>query len=167
MQIQQLQITYSQAEDRLILRINGSKDEEIRLFLSRRFVVEFTDILNKVIDYPHPIKTASDAAIKQEIKTQTLINPTDYNTYFDETAKFPIGESPVLIIGANISKNADGGTTITFSSAGDKNINLNLNQQLILSLADLLKQIIPTTGWDLRGFSSVQVIKNQGQPVLH
>lgn len=60
MNIHQMQMSYLTQEDRLILSINSQDKEEFRLFLTRRIIISFWDILNRTITHSLSTHTTPD-----------------------------------------------------------------------------------------------------------
>lgn len=188
MNIHQMQISYSHQEDRLILRINSKENEEMRLFLTRRIVTSFWDILNQTIEHSlqqQPALNDMDNAsanlgsesayqkmqqqMQQQIHHQDIINENDYATPFNDGNKFPMGETPTLVENITIHAYEDGNIKLIFASNTDKNIDLNLNQTLLHSLSDLLSKVIPSTEWNigLVGESNVFITEEKKNLSLH
>lgn len=181
MNIHQLQLTYSTQEDRLILRINSKENEEIRLFLTRRMLVSFWDILTQAVNHSISQKTFDDIKnpainstpevqkMKQQVQHQDIVDKSDYKTPFNEGNKFPIGESPALIEKITINTLENTTTTLIFYSNNGQNINLNLNQQLLHNLSDLIIKVIPSTDWNitLAGGINMLITEGKGNLALH
>jgi hypothetical protein len=162
MNIHQLQITYSAPEDRLILRINNKEEEEMRLFLTRKIVASFWDILAQSINHSNsqqptlddikkPVVKATPEVqeMQQQMTHQDIINQSDYETPFSDGNKFPLGEPPILVEKITINVFENKMTTLIFSSGNRQDINLNLNQQSLHNLFDLITKVIPSTDWNI------------------
>ncbi len=173
MNIHQMQISYSNQEDRLVMNINSAEGEEIRLFLTRRIVVSFWDILNQTINHSLinkpdlndmektpvvPITLASgkestpqqmQQQMEHQAEHQNIINKSDYTTPFNTGNTFPIGETPILIDKITINVYENTNIALIFASADGQDINLNLNSQLLHNILDLLIRVMPSTEWDI------------------
>lgn len=174
MNIHQMQISYSSQEDRLVMNINSTEGEEMRLFLTRRIVVSFWDIINQTINHSllnkpelNDIrKMASDPAttsesgkeptpqqMQQEMahqaEHQNIINESDYETPFSAGNKFPMGEVPILIEKITINVYENSNIALIFVSTDGQDINLNLNPQLLHNILDLLIRVMPSTEWNI------------------
>ncbi|MDC9715397.1 MAG: hypothetical protein PSN36_06250 [Gammaproteobacteria bacterium] len=186
MNIHQMQLSYSNQEDRLILSINSKDNEEMRLFLTRRIVTSFWEILNKTIAHSltsHPTpndmveseskelgqKQQMQQQMQQQIHHQDIIDKSDYDTPFSSGDKFPVGEAPILVEKITINAYEDSNTALIFESNKGQNINLNLNPQLLHNLSDLLIRIIPSTNWNmgLIGETNVVISENKDKLSLH
>ncbi|CAC9967588.1 hypothetical protein [uncultured Gammaproteobacteria bacterium] len=183
MNIHQMQISYSNQEDRLILSINSKDNEELRLFLTRRIVTSFWDILNKTISHslsiqptpddmlelPESQKKQMEQKMAQQIQQQNIIEKSDYETPFNKGDKFPMGEEPILVEKVTINVYENNNTALIFESNNGQNINLNLTPQLLLNLSDLLIRIMPNTNWNinLKGDANMLTSDNQDELALH
>ncbi len=190
MNIHQVQTSYSAQEDRIIMRINNREDEEISLFLTRRIVVLFLDILNKTIDHTlannlsindiqkTPITTlipsiTGDKTIPKQMENQiyrqNIINNSDYSTPFNKGEYFPMGDSPILIEKITINTSSNDNIVLIFKSTHGKNICLNLNFQILNNLSDLLIKIMPATKWNIDLINNTNVIiqERNSNTLLH
>ncbi|CAB5495167.1 hypothetical protein THERMOT_256 [Bathymodiolus thermophilus thioautotrophic gill symbiont] len=186
MNIHQMQISYSNQEDRLILSINSKENEELRLFLTRRIVASFWEILNKTISHSLSIATPNDILkpkdgqpesqkkqmeqkMEQQIQHQNIIEKSDYETPFNNGNKFPVGEAPILVEKITINVYENNNTALIFESNNGQNINLNLNPQLLHNLSDLLIRVMPSTNWniDLMSETNILIPDNQDKLALH
>jgi hypothetical protein len=98
MNIHQMQMSYLTQEDRLILSINSQDKEEFRLFLTRRIIISFWDILNRTITHslsahatpddlltiPESQKQQMEQKITQQIQYRHIIEKDDYETPFNK-----------------------------------------------------------------------------------
>jgi hypothetical protein len=183
MNIYQMQISYLSQEDRLLLNINSKDNEELRLFLTRRIVISFWEILNKTISHSLSIQSMPDDILEapesqkkqleqqmtQQIQHQDMIEKSDYETPFNNGNKFPMGEAPILVEKITINVYENNNTALIFESNNGKNINLNLNPQLLLNLSNLLTKVIPSTDWNIGLTSEINTLicENQNKLALH
>jgi hypothetical protein len=187
-----MQMSYSTQEDRIILSINSKENEEMRLFLTRRIVTSFWDILSKTIDHTlankpklndmqkTPIAAPSSAGkeatpkqieqqMEQQIHHQNIINESDYETPFNKGEKFPMGEAPILVEKITINTYENGNIVFVFESIHGKDISLNLNSQILHNLSDLLIKVMPATEWNigLMNKTNVMVHEEKSNASLH
>ncbi|SMN15919.1 hypothetical protein CRYPD_802 [uncultured Candidatus Thioglobus sp.] len=180
-----MQLSYSSQEDRLILSINSKENEEMRLFLTRRIVTSFWDILNRTIDHtstnkpklndmqkipvtPIPQNAGKEVTPKQmeqqmeqQIYHQNIISESDYKTPFNKSDKFPMGEAPILVEKITINTYEDGNIMFVFKSIHGKDISLNLNLQILHNLSDLLTKVMPATEWNITLMSKTNVMVHE------
>ncbi len=183
MNIHQMQMSYLTQEDRLILSINSQDKEEFRLFLTRRIIISFWDILNRTITHSLSTHTTPDdlltipesqqqqmeQKITQKIQHRHIIEKDDYETPFNNGNKFPMGEIPILVekITVNVYENTK--IVLIFESNQSQNISLNLTPQLLYNLSDLLIKVMPSTDWNINlvGENNILASENKDKSLLH
>lgn len=195
MNIYQIQIAYLDQEDRLVLSINSKENEEIRLFLTRRIVVIFLKMLNQTIEYVLNTKVELDDIKESEISDinipkgvlgkaahqqmekqmqnqmhhQNIVNESNYDTPFNSGDKFPIGESPVLVSKVTINIDKSDNIALILSATNNKDINLDINEQILHNLSDVLIKVMPVTNWNigLTNTKGLLTTEEQSNLVLH
>lgn len=178
MNIYQVQMSYSAQEDRIIMSINSRANEEMRLFLTRRIVTLFWDIINRTIEHtlvnkpklndiqkipvaPIPLSTGKKETLKeieQEIYHQNIINESNYTTPFNKGKKFPVGETPILVEKITINTYGNSNIVFVFESIQGKNISLNLNFQILHNLSDLLVKVMAVTDWNIASMNKINMM---------
>ncbi len=181
MNIYQMQLSYLAQEDRIIMKVNSKKNEEVQLFLTRRIVIAFWNILNKTIDHTLsnkpkfndmqqvPVESLSNTArkstpkqMKQEIQNQIhhqdIINESDYETPFKEGGSFPMEKVPILVEKITINTYDNSGIALIFTSTQKSEISLNLNTQILHNLSDLLIKVLPATDWNIGLMDKTNVV---------
>lgn len=126
MQIRQLQVAHDAVQDRLLLRIATQSREEIRVFLTRRFLREL---------WPASPGESGNATFSEPFAED---NPT-----------YPLGSAPLLASEATIDPLADGGCKLTLREGRERSINLNLTPDLLQALCAMLRATAGKAGWDL------------------
>lgn len=155
-QLHQLNIEFQAAEDRLVLKANTTDKQEMRLWLTRRFTKQLWDSLQQILQQsPELVKQQADPetrkamlAFEQEKSVKREQFEKDYE---DEAEGFPLGEAPVLLTGFGYTPPKDREPArIALRTEAGHEIGLPVNEHILLSLAKLLQQVMPSTGWDLR-----------------
>ncbi len=157
MNIQQLQMTYSNPQDRLILRINSQAGDEVCLFLTRKIVISFLDILTQSIQHSH----------NQQSTLNEAATPPQHTANND---KLPASDPPLLVEKITINTFENNLSTLIFFADNEKTtIRFNLNLQILHHLSDLLHKILPVAEWNITPINPTQVIphEHKGKPSLH
>lgn len=100
MSIQKLNGAYVADQDRVLLRISTSEQEEIRLWLTRKTCLSFLDKTKEISlksienDAKNPLIAAK---MIDEFNQQNLRGQLDFKAPFEPKAKLPLGHEPVLI----------------------------------------------------------------------
>ncbi|BAS68219.1 hypothetical protein [Bathymodiolus septemdierum thioautotrophic gill symbiont] len=188
MNIHQIQISYSDQEDRLLMSINSTENEEMRLFLTRRIVTSFLDILNQTISHSllnkpelnnmeksacEPDKELTPQQMQQQMahqaKHQHIVDESDYATPFNTGNKFPMGEVPILVVKITINIHQDNNVSFVFVNTDGEDINFNLNPQLLHNILDLLAKVLPSTEWNigLLDKNNLLIAESEKNLILH
>ena len=94
MQIHQLSVTYLAEQDRILLRVNTHRGEEMRMWLTRRLMVGLWPLLSKLLT-EHLLKLESagaslegaDAELKKmlaEFRKEEFLQHADFDTPYQE-----------------------------------------------------------------------------------
>jgi len=160
--IHQIQFQFLPTEDRLLLKMNTTSNEEFSFLLTRRFVSLLYPILSKILD-SNINKTLSDKnnsntdtppteQIRQEIvnqQQQDAIKNTDTSLpYQDNDLTQPLGTQPILL--ANISTNVtDNNLKLSLTPKDGQGVSFIIDQNLTHLLRNLLLESLKFADWQL------------------
>ncbi len=140
MQISQIQAAADAIQDRLVLRIAGGNNEEIRVFVTRRFLKELWPGLVAML-HSH-LGAATPAA--------GLPPPADFSQpYRNEDPVFPLGATPLLPAEARIEPAGHGQCTLTLREPRERSLTFKLTAPLLQALCAMLRSAAETAQWDL------------------
>ena len=99
MNVHQMSVTYVVEQDRILLRINTTAGEEMRLWLTRRLMLGLWPALQNAIagtaGQPRANTPVNDPAARQmlaEFQRQALLQKSDFSTpYSQQEAALPLG----------------------------------------------------------------------------
>ena len=152
-QLDQIQITFVAAEDRLLLRMSTQNDEEFRFWLTRRFVKALRPKLGQTLSQQPRIQVQSNTEAKRELlnfQHEQAVQASDFKTpYKNEQKSLPLGEQPVMLTRFQLRPQADGRVTLTVGPEQGNGIDLALNPHLVHSLIALLDNALKTAEWNL------------------
>ena len=159
--LHQVHVEYEPAEDRILLKFNTMDRQELRLWLTRKFVKSFWDSLQKLLENLGRAGAQSDPALKKAMVgfEQDGAVPRERFTkgFAGEASSFPLGQSPVLVTGFSYKapKRAGGAGRaavgrISFETASGHEVGLPADATLLHSLSKMLIGINDRTGWDLK-----------------
>lgn len=159
--LHQVHVEYEPAEDRILLKFNTMDRQELRLWLTRKFVKSFWDALQKLLESLGRAGAQSDPALRKAMVglEQDRAAPEErfVKGFAGEASSFPLGESPVLITGFSYKapKRPGGGRRsamgrIAFETASGHEVGLPADATLLHSLSKMLIGINDRTGWDLK-----------------
>jgi hypothetical protein len=168
--LHQVHVEYEPAEDRILLKFNTMDRQELRLWLTRKFVKSFWDALQKLLESMGRAGAQSDPDLRKAMVglEQERAAPSERfaKDFADEASSFPLGEQPVLVTGFSYkpakrtaapgrggSRGASGRAAhgrIAFETASGHEVGLPADATLLHSLSKMLIGINDRTGWDLR-----------------
>jgi hypothetical protein len=118
MNIHQIQMTYHQQQDRIVMRLSTSDRAEFRFWLTRRFVKRFWELLRKMLEQDESIQELGDEARRAVVGMQheTFVDQGDFSKGFDDRSRrLPLGREPVLLTSAKGKAGAKGGRVLSLS----------------------------------------------------
>ncbi|PKO92851.1 MAG: hypothetical protein CVU16_06135 [Betaproteobacteria bacterium HGW-Betaproteobacteria-10] len=171
MAVRQIQVTNDSIQDRLILRIGTSNNEEIRVFLTRRFLRDLWPPMASMLT-GHlaatgfvPTNVAADQLADQladqsgthsetelagPANSETNNESTRFDqTFLDDNPNYPLGAQPLLATEAVLEASGDGSASMTLREGRERSFKLSLNAELLQALCAMLRAANEHAGWDL------------------
>ncbi|MGB1800474.1 MAG: hypothetical protein ACPHLK_06560 [Gammaproteobacteria bacterium] len=144
--LHQINMQYSNKEDRILLRTSTENNDEFLFWLTRRYTKLLMDIFDKEIE-----KRGGTTTIGSKKETTNLLNKGAFEKpYVEETAKnHPLGEDGVLAFGIKTGTSDNGNLVLIIQSESGQGITYNLNDTLIYMFYSLLTQSIARAEWDI------------------
>jgi hypothetical protein len=161
MALHQLQVTYQQDEDRLLLRASFTRPEqpllEVRAWLTRRLLRKLWPGIIKALEAQVTRNQPQAAHAKSEIvgmQHQATVNEIaacgDFKTPYDEAAQaFPIGEAPVLVTNAHFNISANKPVRINFTPALGQGFEIAFSPQVLHGFCNLLHEALKVAQWEM------------------
>jgi len=167
MNIHQLSVNYIQEQDRILVRINTSAGEELRLWFTRRLTLNLWPMLTKIVSdqvvQQETVKApelapviANDAETRKmvaEFKKEENLQNADFKTpYKDQPAALPLGAEPLLVTEVNVSPLPTGQLQLSFSEKlpgvqNPRGFQMALETQMTHGLVHLLERALVTSQW--------------------
>jgi len=144
--LHQINMQYSNKEDRILLRTSTENNDEFLFWLTRRYTKLLLDIFDKEIE-----KRGGTTTIGTKKETATLLNEGAFEKpYAEETPKNrPLGKDGVLAFAIKTGTSDNGNLTLIIQSESGQGITYNLNDTLIYMFYSLLTQSITRAEWDI------------------
>lgn len=187
MNIHQLSVNYIQEHDRILVRINTTASEELRLWFTRRLTLGLQPMLKKIVaewvakqeavnsSMISPTATA-DAQTQQmlaEFKREESLQKSDFQTpYNGQPSALPLGPEPLLVTEINVTPLPSGQLQLSFnenlpSDNGQPNPNprgfrVALEQKLVHGFVHLLEKAVAASQWA----GSTAVAMRSAEPAL-
>ncbi len=142
--LHQLNVTYSNREDRLLLRVTTQQGDEYRLWMSRRFTNLLFNVLKKEME-----KHGGVTSVGASRQAQEMFNAGAFEKSFEheKSINLPLGEEGFLAYGIKTHNNPGGNMSLEIFPEKGQGINLNLNQGMLYMFYNLLSQGIIRAEW--------------------
>jgi hypothetical protein len=169
--IHQLSVNYIQEHDRILVRINTTASEELRLWFTRRLTLSLSPMLQKIVaewvakQEAVNSKTisptaAADAQTQQmlaEFKREESLQKSDFQTPYKAPNALPLGPEPLLVTEISVTPLPSGQLQLSFNEklpldSGQPNPNprgfrVALEQKLVHGFVHLLDKAVATSQW--------------------
>jgi hypothetical protein len=161
MDIYQLQVSYLEFEDRILLRMNTRSNEEFRLWLTRRMaqrvfphLTDITTRLNTQDSATAHHDGATPAALAAFKKQESLATADFQTPYRAELASTPLGHAPLLVSKIHLTEIQGTSLRMGFEEQGQgtapgRAFELTLNAAVMHSLLHLMETAIQQSNWGL------------------
>ena len=121
-QITQLQVANDSVQDRLILRIATQANEEIRVFITRRFLRELWPHLATMLSG----HLAQRPTVIIEADSASPQPPSFEKPFRDDNPSYPLGSTPLLASEATLEAAGDGLARLVLREGRERSFNFNL-----------------------------------------
>jgi hypothetical protein len=164
MQIHQLSVTYQGEQDRILLRVNSTGGEEMRMWLTRRLMHGLWPLLGKLhtdqVIKNEPSTSAAgsgDEEIKRlftEFRKEEFLQEADFETPYQDKPNLPLGSEPLLVTDVDATPLANGRLRLAFNerasvsgAAKARGFKMELDPRLMQGLMHLLEQSLVRSQW--------------------
>ncbi len=153
-QLHQMQLTFAPEEDRLLFRVNtaGRTRAEFRFWFTRRYVKLLWTALMNMLERRQP----QHIVVNEIAKTQALaaehqqaVAQADFQTQYQESAVFPLGEQPILVSRVTLKESDRGEQILCLHPSNGQGLEIGLNNQILHSFCKLLSDSAKKADWDL------------------
>ena len=170
-------MSFSKTEDRLLLRVSTTENDEHQIWLTRRFSKELWPALLKTVEKQSlPPETAASPTTTSQVKRAVMamqhndaLQKADMSQKHDEKKlNTPSTKKPMLAIGAQCQPLKTGGMLLKIQTIENLSIDLNLSEQLLHAFCHQISSLTQKAEWDLIftvGDRSIQV--SSANQVVH
>ena len=159
MNIHQLQLSYQMEHDRLLLRLNTHSGEELRLWLTRRMIMNL---------FPHMVEVSialdagsaqgashdgADGRALHQFRKQESLQQADFTTPFSTQGGFlPMGNEPLLATTVHVTPREGGALHLAFEenlpgASSNRRFEVVLAPQLLHGFMHLLESALKQANW--------------------
>jgi hypothetical protein len=184
--IHQLSVNYIQEHDRILVRINTTASEELRLWFTRRLTIGLQPMLQKIVAEwvakqeavksssisPTATADAQTQAMLAEFKREESLQKSDFQTPYKPPNALPLGAEPLLVTEISVTPLPSGQLQLSFNEKlpldnGQPNPNprgfrVALEQKLVHGFVHLLEKAVATSQW--AGLTAVAI--GSAEPAL-
>jgi hypothetical protein len=152
--LQQLKVDYGAEQDRLLMLISTDDGQEVRLWLTRRYVKLLWPLLVKLAEEASPrIRTQASPEARKAllgIEHEQAVNKADFTKAYEKKSRStPLGEDPLLLGRIQTGHDRKGRPVLALHPAVGQGITLTLDSVLLHSLCRLLQAAVKKSGWDI------------------
>lgn len=164
MQIHQLSVTYQAEQDRVLLRVNSTNGQEMRLWLTRRLMLGLWPLLTKLqTDQVLKMESAgaeihrADEELRSmlaDFRKEELLQRADFQTPYEDKPNYPLGAEPLLVTDVDASPLPNGRLRLGFNeraaaspAAKPRGFQVELDPKLTQGLMHLLDQALTHSQW--------------------
>jgi hypothetical protein len=158
MHIHQLQASYQQEQDRILLRLNTRTGEEFRLWLTRRMTLVVLPHLTQMSQrmgstsadaVSHDGAQAGDLA---HFKQQESLAQADFQTPYSDTTQLPAGDAPLLVTQVRFTQVGNGTLRLAFDEKladvePTRSFEVTLGLSIVHALLHLMEQVLKAADW--------------------
>ncbi len=163
MNIHQLSVTYQADQDRILVRVNTTAQEEMRMWLTRRLMHGLWPLLTKLrteqvlkLEAAGTSLEKADDSLKKmltDFRKEEFLQNADFATPYQESqVRLPLGDEPLLVTDVNVSPQPRGRVRLAFKEqvgggAQPRSFQMEVEPQLMQGLMHLLEQTLAQSLW--------------------
>jgi hypothetical protein len=163
-QLRQLNVSYVEVEDRLLLKMSTSDDQEYRAWCTRRYTRLLLERLEVLFETEvSEEKTLPSEARKDMARIQHSSSVSEdafTQSYEAEPVSYPLGEEGVLLTRISYKRSERGVLMLSLSGEGGTGLTLNMNSKLQHHLYEIFDRASRRAGW-------LEGSRPPGAPVVH
>lgn len=171
MNIHQLSVNYIQEHDRILVRINTTAGQELRLWFTRRLTLGLMPMVEKIVAQwvamqeavKSPLTTptaTADAQTQQllaDFKREESLQTSDFQTPYKAPNALPLGPEPLLVTEISVTPLPSGQLQLSFNEKlpldngtappNPRGFRIALEQKLVHGFVHLLQKAVASSQW--------------------
>jgi hypothetical protein len=163
-QLRQLNVTYLPEEDRLLLKVSTSDEQEYRAWCTRRFIRLLLERLEAQFETEvDEVQVVPEAARKEvaQLKHKGSVTERAFDKPYEaEPVSYPLGESGLLLTQLRCKKHESGRLVMMLSGSGGKGLTLNMDSKLQHHFYEIIARACQRAQW-------FEGQDREGKPVVH
>lgn len=150
--LQQLQLSYDQLQDRLVLSLHTKDFCEYRFWITRHVTSAFWKILLELLkaDQKGQLEHARESKkASEQIQQEKMQRQATADKFAQRVMRRPLGEEPLLLakIQAKIAEN--GVAFLHLEDVQGRSIEFTGNSTIVVALCQLIQETIKKANWNL------------------
>ncbi len=159
-QLRQINVTYVDLQDRLLLKVSTSEEQEYRVWCTRRYTRLLLDRLEQSFEKEMFEQTKENAAVQPQavpeqarrevaqMQHKQSVNEQQFQQPYEAQPKeYPLGEQGVLVSTLKYKSTADGIVHMHLADNRGNGVTLNLNEQLKHQVYELFTRAAEKAEW--------------------
>lgn len=151
--IQQMQIRFVPVQDRLLFRLQTTDRNELRFWLTRRYVRLLWQVLRQMLDGTHS-GTDTDPLTKEAVLSfehEQALAKMDFATPYQERSEVhrPLGDEPVLVARIQVKPGQGNTQVLCMLPEQGQGVEIVLDSVWLHSLCKILVGAVKKSDWDL------------------
>ncbi len=175
--IEQLNLSFNQLEDRLLLKVGMADQSEIAMWITRRVCKELWYLLQEVheqmvsglkehsdalpqderldelldsIPLPAPklVRKSESATDKMDESESHYAETMDFNQTYIANRK-PLAEVPILVVSCDINEDSAEKSSLSFKANAGEVVTMGLTLELVVALTNMMQLATKEASWDL------------------
>ena len=160
--LSQLDARYDQVEDRVLLRLTNSDQQEYRLWFTRRMTISMlTDFKGQTSAYristpPNAEKTPAattpeQTKVQAEFEQAASVAQSNFKDKFVPGKSFPLGESGIVVNRIDFKPNANGpdAHALRFLPKTGEGVTIGVSVKIFNSIFEILERTARNTDWKI------------------
>jgi hypothetical protein len=172
--IQQFQLRYDMAADRILLQLRTESAELYRLWLTRRLFLSLWPHYQAMTAQVAAPPMSAGAVVSQqarqmlaEVARDKPLPNANFGTPFNaEGAKLPLGDEPMLPTEVNLQTSVQS-LTLRWRDQAGRRLSMELSEEMALGLMRLMDKALAESAWDKPVMSSVAPPEAPGSALLN
>lgn len=153
--LSQMQVSFIDIEDRILLRMNTVTHEEFRFWLTRRFISRLFPVMSETIQARPEIasqQTSSNREAVMDFQRDQVTQDADFSTPFEDDkpeTSYPLGKEAMLVVKGNLLQKSENNFELSLKDKNNKGIDFSFNTDTLYLLQKLLQDTLPKADWGL------------------
>jgi len=154
MALHQIQLTYNEKQDRVLLRLSTTDNVEFQFWLTRRFIKRLWGLLVKLLEQDRPVRQQVDPESKRTvlgIRHEGFAQQGNFNAPYEAREyQQPLGNEPLLVTRAEGKPRENGSYLLRLHPEQGQGVDIVLDTKLLHLFTKLLQQVVGKTDWDIK-----------------